>query len=258
MICWNEIEDWLVNWKNSEIGVSLLIDWVNLLMKSMTSEQPMERSTKPEGAASHSATIQFHSPALRDWNWLNCWNGRAAQLHSIHSLFFSSLPLRRRSELFSWNSINSGINWYYTSKLIEWNLILSNWMKSTPAGWPKRAVQQFNFIDCCCCAWWAAFFSIQLHSFLHQPSIHQQSWMKLIGLIERNWICWMRRAARPHCAHSFLHSLHSINKVEWNWKRIEEEWLAHPPLLCWIRQLIQTRKGAAKAVNSLSFNWIAH
>ena len=30
------------------------------------------------------------------------------------------------------------------------------------------------------------------------------------------------------------------------------------PLLCWIRQLIQTRKGAAKAVNSLSFNWIAH
>ena len=66
--------------------VNLLMEWKNWV-KSINerclcfggmNERGSKGSQLP--AASHSATIQFHSPALRDWNWLNCWNGELCWL----------------------------------------------------------------------------------------------------------------------------------------------------------------------------------
>ena len=57
-----------------------------------------------------------------------------------------------------------------------------------------------------------------------------------------------------------LGSLRSFCFIKFHFNQFDStKWLASPPLLCWNFILqFQTRKGAAKAVNSLSFNWIAH
>ena len=49
------------------------VGWFMLRRKKKKSKRSTKGPTAPRQA--HSATIQFHSPALRDWNWLNCWNG---------------------------------------------------------------------------------------------------------------------------------------------------------------------------------------
>ena len=55
------------------LSLSAIHWWKRRGSEEKTNKRPPKAS---HAAASHSATIQFHWPALRHWNWLNCWNGR--------------------------------------------------------------------------------------------------------------------------------------------------------------------------------------
>ena len=96
-------------------------------------------------------------------------------------------------------------------------------------GWRPKGINEW--IKLMKLIWWMVCFPrrgllslFQLHSFLHQPSIHQLCWMKLIGLIERNWICWKRREGSPAAQatiSSFLHQ--STNFICWiDWKKLKK------------------------------------